>query len=143
MGSWAIATRPTITMRMEITMATTGRLMKNLAMIALLRRSRRRGRARRRPDLLASSRPIHPLDDDPLPGVQPLRDEPEGADARVDLDRAHFDRVVGFDHRDLMDPLQILDGPLRDQERILPRLDDGPDLRVLAGAQHVPGIREH
>ena len=32
MGSCTIATTPTITMRMEITIATIGRLMKNLAM---------------------------------------------------------------------------------------------------------------
>jgi len=32
MGSPDMATRPTITMRIEITMATMGRLMKNLAM---------------------------------------------------------------------------------------------------------------
>jgi hypothetical protein len=32
MGSWNMATMPTITMRMEMTIATMGRLMKNLAM---------------------------------------------------------------------------------------------------------------
>ena len=34
MGSPDIATRPMTTMRMEITMATMGRLMKNLAMVS-------------------------------------------------------------------------------------------------------------
>src|SRR4030095_12416129 len=34
MGSWIMAPRPTITMRMAITIATMGRLMKNLAMRA-------------------------------------------------------------------------------------------------------------
>src|SRR4030081_774710 len=32
MGSWSMTTRPMITMRMEMTIATMGRLMKNLAM---------------------------------------------------------------------------------------------------------------
>src|ERR671922_800115 len=40
MGSWTMATMPTITMRMEMTIATMGRLMKNLAMrVAPLRAS--------------------------------------------------------------------------------------------------------
>src|SRR6266849_3015361 len=95
MGSCTIATRPMITMRMEITMATMVRLMKNLAIVALLRRARCRGWARLGPNLLAGSNAIGPLDDDPLAGLQPLRDDPQRANARVDLDRPHVDTRVG------------------------------------------------
>src|SRR5438067_11554677 len=142
MGSCTIATRPTITMRMEITMATMGRLMKNLAMVGLFRGAGCCGRAGLDPDLLAGARSIDALDDDPLAGLQPLRDDPERAHARVDLDGADVDRVAGPDHRDLMDSLQILDGALGHEERVLLHLDDGPDLGVLARAQHVARIRK-
>ena len=39
-GRLSIATKPTITMRMAITMATMGRLMKNFDMLVLLRGNR-------------------------------------------------------------------------------------------------------
>src|SRR5438309_6016095 len=134
MGSCTIATRPMITMRMEITMATIGRLMKNLAIVELFRRAGCCGRARRRPHLLAGSHAIGPLHDHALAGLEPGGDDPERADARVDLHRAHVDRLVRFDHRHLVDALHVLNGPLGDHESVLLHLDDGPNLRVLAGA---------
>src|SRR4030095_7381808 len=129
MGSCTIATTPRITMRMEMTMATIGRLMKNRAMVGLLRsRARPRGRVRRQPDFLAGTYPVAALDDDPLTGLQPLCHRPERADPHVDLDRADVDRVVGADHRDLMNPLHVLDGALRGQERRVLTLDSGAAL---------------
>src|SRR2546425_7588887 len=143
-GSWTIATTPTMTMRMEMTMATMGRLMKNLAMVGLLRRrARLGGRGRRQPNLLAGAYPVASLDDDPLAGLQPLRHRPERANPHVDLDRADVNRIVGADHRDLVDALHVLDGALRDQERGLLHLDDGANLRVLAGPQQISRVRKH
>src|SRR5215813_13347298 len=142
MGSCTMATRPMITMRMEITIATIGRSMKYLATAGLLRRAGCGGRVRREPDLLAGPHPVAALDDDPLTGLKARRDDPERADTRVDLHRAHVDRVVRADHCHLMHALNILHGPLRDQERVLLHLDDDADLGVLAGTQEIPGIRE-
>src|SRR6266545_3553869 len=141
-GSCTIATTPMITMRMEITIATIGRSMKNLAMWSLLRRVGLGGRARRESDLLAGPHAVAALDDDPLAGLEAGRDDPERADAGVGLHRAHVDGLVRADHRDLVHALNVLHGPLGDQERVLPHLDDAPDLGVLAGTQDVPGIRE-
>ena len=120
-GSCTMATRPMITMRMEMTMATMGRLMKNLAMGAPPTSTAPgcRRRARASSDLLAGPHPVAALDDHPLAGLQPLGDDPQRADARVDLHLAQLDRVVGADHRDLVDALHILHGALRDEERVL------------------------
>src|SRR6516165_4565079 len=144
MGSCTIATTPTITMRMEMTIATMGRLMKNLAMVALLRgRARLGGCARRQPNFLAGAYPVASLHDDTLAGLQPFAHRPQRANPYVELDLADVDRVVGANHRDLMDPLHVLNRALRDQERGLLHLDDGTNLRVLARAQQVARVRKH
>src|SRR5437879_1071550 len=140
MGSCTMATTPTITMRMEITMATMGRLMKNLAIAGLLRRAGPGGGHGLDPNLLAGARAIEALDDDPLARLQPLRDDPQGAHARARFHGPYLDRVVGLDDGDLMHPLDVLHGPLGDEERVLLHLDDGTNLRVLAGAQDVAVI---
>src|SRR5215831_836257 len=143
MGSCTIAMTPRITMRMEMTMATMGRLMKNVDMAALLRcRARLGGRARLQPNLLAGAYPVASLDDDPLPGLQPLCHRPQRANLHVDLDLADVDRVVRANHRDLANPLHVLDSALRNQERVFLHLDDGLDLRVLAGPQQIARVRE-
>jgi len=109
-------------------MATIGRLMKNLAMLqayfdapvsdGALDASRTFWPARTRsaPSTITRS-----------PGLSPS---------------AHVNGLVRPDHRDLMDSLQVLDGPLGDHERTLLDLDDGTHLGVLAGAEHVSRIRE-
>src|SRR5207245_5397839 len=77
-----------------------------------------------------------------LAGLEPVRDDPQRAHAHVALHRADVDGVVRLDDRHLLRALHVVDGPLRDQQRTLPRLHDRADLGVLAGAQHVAGIRE-
>src|SRR5467141_2662618 len=79
------------------------------------------------PDLVES------LDDDPLAWLHPLLDDPEGADSLAELNLSHVHRLVGADHGDLMDPLQILDGSLRNKDRVLLEIDHGADLHELAG----------
>src|SRR5262249_56317260 len=76
-------------------------------------------------------------------GIDGVRDGGEGANAQVDLDGADVTRIVGADHRDLMNSLHVLDGSLGDQERVLPHLDDGANLRVLTGAQQIARVRKH
>src|SRR6266446_6756598 len=113
MGSWAMATRPTITTRMEMTIATIGRSMKNLAMarsylgwatVSLTFA----------PALTLSS----PSTMTRSPGFNPCSTIHQvavvGADDTVDVRKVQLgQRVVGADHGDLMDPLQVLDGSLR------------------------------
>src|SRR5882762_9989752 len=142
MGSCTIATRPMMTMRIEITIATMGRLMKNLAISGLFRWGGRRGRARLGPHLLAGSHAIGSFDDDSLAGLEPLRDDPLRAYARVDLDRPYLDRLVGLDDGDLLHPLHVLHSPLGNEERVLLHLDHRPYLGVLARTQHAAGIRK-
>src|ERR687887_1026263 len=114
-GSCTIATTPRITMRMEMTMATIGRLMKNFDMVRLLRRAR----LGRQPDLLAGAHPVASLDHDPLARLQPLGHDPERAVARTELDGADVDGVVGFHDGDLVHALDVLDGALGHEERAL------------------------
>src|SRR5215831_12386357 len=142
-GSCTIATTPTITMRMEITMATMGRLMKKTAMEAyrLLRRHGGGWRARVHPDLLTRAHPIAPFDDDPLVRLEALGDDPERADPLVGLHRAQVDGIVRLHDRDLVNALHVVDGALWDEQRVLPDVHRA-HLRVLAGAEHAARIRK-
>src|SRR5438093_10696749 len=116
MGSCTMVTIPTSTIRMEMTMATIGRSMKNRAMAGLLRsRARLRGRVRRQSDFLAGAYPVAALDDDPLAGLQPLGHRPHRANPHIDLDRSAVDRVFGADHGALMNTLNVLTCQLQDQ----------------------------
>src|SRR5260221_11614457 len=133
MGSWNMATRPTITMRIEMTMATIGRLMKNLAMAL----ARPLGVGQRGLDLLAGFHSVDSLDDDPLARLQPLPDDPEGADALADLDGSKVHRLVASDHGDLVDALLVQDGQLRNEQRAFFRVAYGAHLSVLTGAPKV------
>src|SRR5512134_2104586 len=95
-GYWAmgrpdIATSPTMTVMMEITMATIGRLTKKLAMLLRLGHGLRRapsggcGRHRLRGDGRALADLLQAFHDDLLPGLQALLDQPQAVHARADL----------------------------------------------------------
>src|SRR5260370_2126746 len=107
MGNWNMATRPTITMRIEMTIATMGRLMKNLAMAL----ARPLGLGQRGFDLLASLYSVDSLDDDPLARLQPLPDDPEGADPLADLAGPKVPLPVPSPHPPLVDTLLPPDRP--------------------------------
>src|SRR5512139_4349975 len=106
MGSPVMATRPTIVIRMAMTIATIGRLMKNLDMpdlllLALGGGGRRRCRlcfafrgGLRRGDPDPGLDLLDPLDHDPLAGFQSLVDDPQGADPFGGRDRPEVDGVV-------------------------------------------------
>src|ERR1043165_1232791 len=127
-GRPTIDTNPPRTMMMEMTMATTGRLMKKLAM--------------RRHHLHARLYPRETLGDDAVARLQAVLDDPVAADALPRLHRLDRDDVVGADDADLLDALQLVDGALRHDERGAADVGHGADARVLPGAQDVAGIRE-
>src|SRR5882762_3965041 len=94
-GRAEIATAPTITVRIEMTMATMGRLMKNFDILlspCLIRRAAVRlcVHCRARHGLL------YTLHEPALAGLQAFPDHPHCADSITDLDRlnAHVIRAV-------------------------------------------------
>src|SRR4029077_15598973 len=142
-GSWTSATIPTITMRMEMTIATMGRLMKKRAInpSALFGRWRGRGRGlgflpvrlrlsqlwlHGHPalDLLETSR--HNL----FPFRDPLLDDPEAVDPLPDFHRTNLDGVLRLDHCHLIRALQFGHRPLRHQEGALDRRGRRSDLCI-------------
>src|SRR5437764_3001713 len=127
-GRPLIATSPPRTMRTEMTMATTGRLMKKLAMT--------------RHHLHPALHPREPLGDDAVARLQAFFDDPVAADALPHLHGLDRDDVVRADDADLLEPLQLVDGALRHDQRRAADVRHGADARVLAGAQDVAGIRE-
>src|SRR6266850_34560 len=135
-GNWAIgsacmATRPPSTVMMAMTMATTGRRMKNLDIGS--------GPFGRWGEWLG----IHDcpigrasaFHDDARAGLKPLVNNPAAADAVADLHRlrAHF--VVGADDTQLKRSLQLADRALRHQQRVGPHLRFGTDATVLSWPQ--------
>src|SRR5947209_18927149 len=139
MGNWNMGTRPTITMRIEMTIATMGRLMKNLAMAL----ARPLGLGQRGIDLLAGFHSVDSLDDDPLARLQPLPDDPEGADALADLDGSKVHRLVASDHGALVDALLVQDGTLRNELRAFFHAYDGAHLSILAWARELDQVWSH
>src|SRR5512140_3726142 len=149
-GRPSMATRPPRTVRIAMTIATMGRLMKKRATASPPRgrgerRRRRRSPGGRRVDGRHGRPRLHarkPLHDDALAGGKAALDDPQVSDAFCRLDRPDLGLVVGADDGDLKRALHLVDGALRDEDRALAHLHDRPDLRVLAGTQDVPGIRE-
>src|SRR5512139_4079395 len=119
MGSPVMATRPTIVIRMAMTMATIGRLMKNLDMPDLLLPALGGGGRRgcrfcfpfrgglRRGDPDPGLDLLDPLDHDRLAGFQPLFDDPKGADPFGGCYRPELDGVVVTHHRNEKLPLHL------------------------------------
>src|SRR5207302_304727 len=90
LGNWAtgrlnMVIVPTITMTMEITMATMGRLIKNFDIGLPSLRFRGKGLG---VYLHARAHLLHSLDDHAFALLQPIRDNPIGAYAVADLNRA-------------------------------------------------------
>src|ERR1041385_4741860 len=125
MGSSEIVTAPTITIRIEITMATIGRRMKNLDMELLprcSRRIRRCGRIRLRRYHHAGANFLHALGDYALAQLKSLVDAPVVAHAIAGFSIADGDLSFAIDHRNLKAALQLGHRPLRDEQRAVLRL---------------------
>src|SRR4029079_365248 len=127
---------PSITMMIEMTMATMGRRMKKLAMA--LRPGGRRGRRRGvldahhlGLDLHAGASLLQTLDDDAIARGQPLVDDPQGADPLAGVHGAHLDGAVLLHHGDVVVALQLLDGALRDEHGVLLDFHGRANARVL------------
>src|ERR1700730_18448374 len=99
MGSPTIVIAPTMTVRIAITMATIGRLMKNLDITSVA--GGRRGIERNGRNGAAVFDFLGPVRDDLIPGHQNAGDDPHRVDALPGLHRADGDRVIGSHYGDL------------------------------------------
>ncbi len=119
-------------MKIEITMATIGRLMKNFDMAGYLFSACRAGFASGLAAAFGWRRTgvnglrvhhdvrldfLDPLGNHAFTRFQPLTDNPVGADPLADLHQAHINLVVASHHRHQVFPLDIAHRPLRNQER--------------------------
>src|SRR5258708_29789040 len=130
-GSARIATRPPSTVTIAMTMATTGRRMKNLDIGSV--------RFHRRREWLGSHyRAVgraSAFDDDARARLQPLGDNPAAADAIADLHSLRADFIVGADDTQLKRSLQLADGALGHEQRVRLQVRFGVDAAVLSGPQ--------
>src|SRR5215212_11000675 len=109
-GRLKSATSPPRSVSSEMTMATTGRLMKKRAIdFPLFTPSWLVRRSTLRRHRLPVFHPRESFDDHLLARVQPFLDDPVRADARAELHRPHVRRVVRADHGHLVDALQLVD----------------------------------
>src|SRR5260370_15339722 len=148
-GSRDTATKPKMTVRMAMTIATIGRLTKKRTTLPLSERGSGRRRSNRGvggggggAHRHAGPQPRQIRDDHLVADAQSFLDDPEAADLRPRLHHPDVDLAVGADHADLVGALKLVDGLLRHEEGALPHLDHGPHLRVLTRPEDVPGIRE-
>src|SRR6266478_3731617 len=130
---------PTITMTMEITMATMGRLIKNFDIgLPCLRL---RGK-RLRVHLHARTHLLYSFADHALARLQPFRDNPLAAHTVADFDRADAHFVLAVHRRHLVAALQLRHRTLRHQQRVFLDADSRPNSAVAAGAQNISRIRK-
>src|SRR6267378_2304617 len=144
LGNWAtgrlnMLIAPTITMTMEMTMATMGRLIKNFDMVlpSLTFDGKRLG-----VHLHAWTYLLYALGNHAFASFQSVQDNPLGADPVAHLNRpdAHFVLVVQC--RDLIAALQLRHSALRDKERVFLHALSCPNFAVAAGAQNISRIRK-
>src|SRR5437867_12044942 len=152
-GSRTSAAVPTMTMRMAMTMATTGRLTKNFAIVrcslSALGSTGRAGyrlrggglrRGRLRIHRHASFDFLHAFNHDPLARLEPLRDDPHVPDLFANFHRADVYFMLGSYHRHLSAALQLLDRHFRHKHRPSPGLGRDPNLGLQPGTQNIPGV---
>src|SRR5258706_1222136 len=154
-GKLTIVMAPTITVRMAITIATMGRLMKKLDMdtdsfqsncaiqLSLLIRFRGlvsfsykwlglHGHARA--EILLAFR------DDTFAGPQSFLNNPHSVDAVSNFDRADGNLAVLPDNVSLIAALQLCDSKLRHQQCAFLDPNHGANFPVLPGTQYIAGI---
>src|SRR6202167_1805298 len=137
-GKVSMVRVPTSTMMMAITMATMGRLMKNLDIESVsLRRGKRLGiHAPPRTHLL------HPFGDDSFSRIQPLCDHPLVARRVAHRDRSNAHLVVTIYDGNLVSALKLRHRALRHQQCVMLQPDDGAHFGVASRPQNVSRIRE-
>src|SRR5690348_8205622 len=136
-----IATVPSITITIDSTIATIGRLMKKRAMglfvlfdgkwfcgaAAGFRRWRVLGR-----DDGARFQPLRAFNDHTVRWLQPFVDDPQRSHTRADVHCLDGELVVGSNNRHVVETLQLLHGSLRYEHGVLSRFEDEADAPVLA-----------
>src|SRR6185437_2487223 len=139
-----MAMTPTITMMIEMTIATMGRWMKNRAIdLRMGAGGFRRGCFERCGSHgHACLHALQPFDDDALAGLKPLVDHPLTADPLADLDLSDLDLVVLVHDGRLVIPLQLRHRALRNQQGALSGFRHRPYAREQSRAEHVARIRK-
>src|SRR5439155_3259604 len=138
-GRLAMVTAPTITVRIAITMATMGRLMKNLDIrVTLPSPSPLRQTASDSPARLdgLSAR----LGNNPFARVQPFLNDPQAAHAVADLDGPDAYFVLTVHHGDLIAALEFRHRALRNQQCTPLDSSRGSDPAIPSGAQKISGV---
>src|SRR5712692_260372 len=138
-GRLRIVMVPTITMTIEITIATMGRLIKNfdIGLPSLAFRGKRLG-----VHLHALTHLLHTFGNHPIASLQPVRNNPIGTDAVADLNCADAYSVLAIHHCYLIPALQLRHRTLRDEERVFLDALSCPNSAVTAGAQNISRIRK-
>src|ERR1700722_9864561 len=127
-GRTAIVTAPTITVKIAMTIATMGRLIKNLD-ISVALHERLRAHLRAGPDVLGA------LGNDALPRFQSLTHHPHRSHLVVDLHLLDAHRVLVVKDGDLIATLQLRHSALGDEQCACVGADGCADLAVLPGPQ--------
>src|SRR5258708_5892532 len=135
MGRVGIATNPTRTMTMAMTIANTGRSMKNFAIYL--------------PAFTdlgihdeAGSDLLYAFDNDAVAGFQPLRHDHALVVVVARNDAARQNLIIRTDGEHRLQALQVLNGALRDQDHIFLFRGGNANASELAGENGVPRIRE-
>src|SRR6266436_104431 len=144
LGNWAMGRlnmliAPTITMTMEMTMATMGRLIKNfdIGLPSLTFHGKRLGI-----HLHAWTYLLHALRNHAFAPLQSVHDNPLGADSVAHLNRSDAHLVLVVHCRDLIAALQLRDRALRHKQRVLLDSEDRANFAIPAGAQNISRIRK-
>src|SRR6266480_1929780 len=138
-GRLKIVMVPTITITIEITIATIGRLIKNfdIGLPSLASPGKRLGVHQH-----ARTNLLHAFGNHAVASLQPLGDNPIDADTLANLYRAHAHFVVAVHRRDLIAALQLGDSALRNKQCVLLDSDGRPNFAVPAGTQNISRIGE-
>src|SRR4051794_19697316 len=144
MGSPGIATAPRMMMTIAITIAKTGRSMKNFAMWSgpLLFRGGGRFLVRRGIDDRPRPHREQAFDDHAVAGLETLFYEPRVANTGAGLHGTHLNLVIRANGVDALQALVLLHGTLRDEDDAGAMVGDEADASELAGEQRVLWVRE-
>src|SRR5580704_13380391 len=139
-GNWAtgraaIVTAPTITVRIAITIATMGRLIKNLDISVALHE-------RPGAHLHAGFDVLGALGNDALTGLQSFADYPHGSHLVADFDLLNAHRVLVVQHGNLMAALQFRHSALGDEQCASVGPNGCANLAILPWPQPIAGVRE-
>src|SRR5271169_460102 len=128
-GRPSMVITPTSTMRIAITIATMGRLMKNfdMGLLVLCLRAKRLG-----VHLRARAYFLNAFGDDSFAWIQPVCNDPLGADAVADRDCSNANFVISSHSGNLVSALELCHRALRNKERALLKPDNRANFSIAA-----------